>query len=104
MKRYLRSKVVGFSALLVAALAVFAATAAPALGKPSMIPGTHLSTSAGILYVVAALGALSVVLLAMTVVGARRQRRVAQAVSVEAAQPAQMPSAPADRPARRKAA
>jgi hypothetical protein len=102
MKRYMRARVAGFIALLASALAVLAATAAPALAKGYMlIPGSHVSTNPGVLYAVAALSVLSITLMGMTVVIARRQRRLAR---VETARSTQTRLAPADKPSWRRAA
>jgi hypothetical protein len=102
MKRYLHSRVAGFTALLASALTLLAVNAAPALAKGSMIPGTHVSTNPGILYVVAALAALSVVLMGMTVVGSRRRRVPAKVVTLESAGRTQEASAE-DRSSRKAA-
>jgi hypothetical protein len=93
MKRYLRSRVIGLTALLASALTLLAVTAAPALAKASMIPGTHASTNPGILYVVAALAALSVVLMGVTLVDSRRRRGLAKTVTLESTRRMQAESA-----------
>jgi hypothetical protein len=91
--------------LLASALAVLAATATPALAKGYMlVPSSHASANPVFLSIVAALGVLSVALMGMTVVGARRQRRLARVVSLETARETQTRVAAADRPSRRRAA
>jgi hypothetical protein len=105
MKTFLRAKAVVFAALLASALAVLAATAAPALAKGYMlIPGSHASANPVFLSIVAALGALSVALMGVAIVGARRQRRLASVVSLESARAMQTRVAAADKPSRRRAA